>query len=265
MKTYLLFLVFSFSGFLHGIVEAPENGTKPHSQVQFYKGGFDSAQSKAAAEGKLFFVDFYADWCTPCIWMDKTTFRDRLVVNAINKDFVALKVDIESEEGYKLKNRFDVTILPTILIFNSQGQLVERIEKTVSADGMKSLLKFHNNPRNKIVRTHKVNTRPGTTVKEKEIQQSDTEISDMYKRYQTLEKFRTNYKLQIGSYYNHESAFDKVNDLKKDFLEPIIVLTDYFDNATQYKVLMGEFQTLEEAESFRKILQRDFQIESIVY
>ena len=48
-------------------------------------------------------------------------------------------------------------------------------------------------------------------------------------------------------------------------MEPIIVLNDYVDNMTQYKVMMGEFQTIEEAEGFRKILQRDFGIKAVIH
>ena len=79
------------------------------------------------------------------------------------------------------------------------------------------------------------------------------------------EKFRTNYKLQVGNHMNYKSAFEQVKGLKDQFIEPIVVMNDYVNNKTQYKVLLGEFKTITEAESFRKILTRDFDIDAIVY
>ena len=128
------------------IVPAIEN---TDNTVNYFQGSFDGGKSKAGVEGKLFFVEFYADWCTPCKWMDKTTFRDANVVGLLNDNYVALKMDIESSEGTNLKSQYAIRMLPTILIFNSQGEMVERVEKTLSPDAMTSLLSFHNNPTNK--------------------------------------------------------------------------------------------------------------------
>jgi rare lipoprotein A len=79
------------------------------------------------------------------------------------------------------------------------------------------------------------------------------------------EKFRTNYKLQVGNHMDYAVAFEQVEKLRGQFIEPIIVMNDYVNNKTQYKVLLGEFKTIAEAESFRKILDKDFKIDSIVY
>lgn len=232
----------------------------PDNQVIYFQGTFESGKNKAATEGRLFFVEFYADWCTPCKWMDKTTFRNTDVVTLLNTNYVPLKLDIESEEGTALKEKFSVRMLPTILIFNSKGEMVERVEKTLSSESMVSLLDFHNNTKNKIVISHKVNTSPGVYSENR-----GPNLNHLYNQYQIAEKFRTNYKLQLGNYTNYTEAFDKVQELKEIFLEPIIVLNSCVENTTQYKVLMGEFKTLDEAESFRKILKTDFKMDSIVY
>ena len=232
----------------------------PEENVKFFQGSFESGKSKAGTEGKLFFVEFYADWCTPCKWMDKTTFKNKDVVNLLNSNYVALKMDIESSEGSNFKEKFSVRLLPTILIFNSKGDMVERIEKTLSSESMISLLDYHNNSQNKIIISHNLNTSPSVYSETR-----GPSLNNLYSQYQIAEKFRTNYKLQLGSYFDYNDAFDKVRDLKEIFLEPIVVLNSYVDNTTQYKVLMGEFKTIEEAESFRKILETDFELNSIIY
>ena len=88
------------------ITGTSNKNTNPVNSVRFYSGSFENAKEKAGTEGKLFFVEFYADWCTPCKWMDKTTFRDKDVVNQLNENYVPLKMDIESGEGTNLKQQF---------------------------------------------------------------------------------------------------------------------------------------------------------------
>ena len=255
LLTALYFSSFSVSGMAG--TAAPEMGTD--NTVKFHNGSFESAKAKASEEGKLFFVEFYADWCTPCKWMDKTTFRDQDVVNMMNSNYVALKLDIETEEGSDLKNQYSVRMLPTIIIFNANGEMIERVEKTLSPESMKSLLSFHEAEDTRILVTYPFNSSP-----RQQASDEDREMEELYSQYLQRERFRTNYKLQIANYTDYTEAFKKVNELSETFMEPIIVLNDYVDNMTQYKVMMGEFQTIEEAEGFRKILQRDFGIKAVI-
>jgi len=236
------------------------NVVNPDNTVKYFQGSFDNAKSKAGEEGKLFFVEFYADWCTPCKWMDKTTFRNENVVNILNNNYVALKMDIESTEGSLLKHQYSVRMLPTILIFNSEGEIVERVEKTLSSDSMVSLLSFHDNPVNRKVFNHEENSSPSVYEENR-----GPNLDNLYSQYQMAERFRTNYKLQIANYFNYTDAYEKVKELKEEFVEPIVVLNTYMDNTTQYRVLMGEFKSIEDAESFRKVLKSDFEIDSIIY
>ena len=227
----------------------------------FYEGTYESAKAKAGEEGKLFMVDFYANWCTPCKWMDKTTFKDDQVKKLLSENYVSLKIDIDQPEGYDLKEQFDVTMLPTILIFNSQGKMVERIEKTLTAESLSTILTFHNHSKNKVVQKHVVNTSPKRSIS---APQNTSTLSDVYEKYREQTNRKLNYRVQIANYSDYEEAFVRVNELRDQFFEPIIVLNDYVDGATIYKVLLGEFKTIEEAESFRVILKNDFQIDGII-
>ena len=242
------------------LANSTTNGSTPSNNVKFFAGSFDNAKAKAGNEGKLFFVQFYADWCTPCKWMDKTTFRDSEVINQLNENYVPLKLDIESNEGVELKTQFEVKILPTILIFNSKGRMIERVEKTLSSESMTTLLDFHNNPENRIITRHSYNTSPITTGGER-----GPSLNNLFTQYQMAERFRTNYKLQVGFYFNYLDAHNKVKALREKFAEPVVVLNEYVENKTQYKVLMGEFKTMNEAESYRKILKKNHKIDAIIY
>ncbi len=235
-------------------------GTTPSNNVKFFAGSFDHAKATAGSEGKLFFVEFYADWCTPCKWMDKTTFKDVAVVNQLNDNYVPLKLDIESSEGQDLKTQYEVKILPTILIFTSKGRMIERIEKTLSSESMNSLLTFHDNPENRVIINHNFNTSPVSAGEDR-----GPSLNNLFSQYKIAERFRSNYKLQVGFYNNYIEAHKRVKALKENFAEPIVVMNQYVENTTQYKVLMGEFKTMNEAESYRKLLKNNHQIDAIIY
>ncbi len=236
--------------------------TEPSNKVNFFAGSFEHAKAKAGSEGKLFFVEFYADWCTPCKWMDKTTFQNETVATQLNSNYVPLKLDIESMEGQDLKKQYEVNILPTILIFNSQGRMIERIEKTLSSESMISMLSFHNNPENRIVVNHSINRSP---FKIGESETRDPQLEHLYQQYNLAENFRSNYKLLVGNYFDYTEAHFKVKELQESFDAPVIVMNQYIENTTQYKILLGEFKTVAEAEEFRNKLKEDHGIETTIY
>lgn len=126
----------------------------------FFKGSFEEAKIIAQEEGKLFLVSFYADWCTPCNWMDETTFPDSTVQHLLNENYISFRVDIDDPEGYALKEKFALRYLPTILIFNTQSKLLLRIEETLSPVQMIQALEKYNSDENKLVIKHALNTSP---------------------------------------------------------------------------------------------------------
>ncbi|MFT5512466.1 MAG: thiol:disulfide interchange protein, partial [Bacteroidia bacterium] len=51
------------------------------AQVVFEDISFTKAIAKANNEHKYVFLDFRADWCKPCIEMERTTFQDTTIGN----------------------------------------------------------------------------------------------------------------------------------------------------------------------------------------
>ena len=72
-------------------------------------------------------LDFRADWCRTCIMYEKTTFKDQEVRKELLKS-TPVFADITSEEApaHNLLNEFEVTGVPTILIFKN-GRLTKKI------------------------------------------------------------------------------------------------------------------------------------------
>lgn len=80
---------------------------------------FDAAR----AEGKPIVLDFYADWCIPCLELDRSTFTDPDVIEAMDA-YVRFKVDLtnfDSPESEALRQQFDVAGVPTILFLDAEG------------------------------------------------------------------------------------------------------------------------------------------------
>ena len=77
---------------------------------------------KARASGKPVLVDFYADWCLDCVRMDKTTFLEPTVHNALT-DWALIKVDVTqtNADSEAVKQYFDVFGPPATLFFKADG------------------------------------------------------------------------------------------------------------------------------------------------
>ncbi|MEM1323484.1 MAG: thioredoxin family protein [Bacteroidota bacterium] len=108
-------------------------------------------KQSALAEGKLFFMIFGAKWCLPCKVMEKTTFQDTELKAYIAEHYLSLKVDVDDFDGYNLKQIYQVKALPTLLIFNSQGEVLERLEASMSATTLMEQLQKYNLPEHRSV------------------------------------------------------------------------------------------------------------------
>lgn len=369
-------------------------------QSNFFKGSVEDARSKASQEGKLFLLDFYADWCTPCNWMKETTYTDDTVLALLKNDYVAIKVNIDDLEGFNLKERYQVKYLPTILIFNSQSQLLLRVEETLSPSQMIQALKKYNVEEHKIAIRHDVNISPtessvslqdqlditdstsmsktpgvesnsiktqdkneakpdispdsstvntiiqakiqeiqslkkddylklnlkedadigsiesanhipelkASEVKQKEVEtaneneseetnennavskaianepnasnkesdkelpqekismriEQDQDLDHKLGNFKYTKKITKKYRLQVGVYSKFTNTYKIVNDLKSKFADPVIVLNDSINGKVMYRVFLGEFYEVGEAETFQKMILSKYNLQSVI-
>src|SRR4030095_10936907 len=92
--------------------------------IEFFHGTWDEALQKAKAEDKLIFVDAFTTWCGPLKNMAANTFPDPAVGEVFNKNFIAMKIDMEKEMGLEFRKKFPVTAYPTLFFIDYDQEVV---------------------------------------------------------------------------------------------------------------------------------------------
>jgi len=80
---------------------------------------YEQALVEASKDGRLVFLDFYADWCPPCRRLDATTWKDPQVIAWLEEHAVPLKID--AERWTDLAARFEVEAYPTLIFVDASG------------------------------------------------------------------------------------------------------------------------------------------------
>lgn len=88
-------------------------GASAQDGIQFDHSSWNEVKAKAAKENKLIFVDFYTQWCGPCLAMAEDVFVLESVGNFFNANFINAKIDAENGEGIELAKRYGVRSYPT--------------------------------------------------------------------------------------------------------------------------------------------------------
>lgn len=142
---WLLICTFIFVALRCGmtIIESVHPPT-PTSEIQWR-----SPEQITEAErhgNKLFFYDFAAEWCDPCIQMNKTAFQSKDVVAILNEEFIPIKVvDRKREDGknnprtQSLEDQFNVEAFPTIVVTVPNGS---KISDHLGAAGTQAMKKY---------------------------------------------------------------------------------------------------------------------------
>lgn len=81
---------------------------------------------QAAESNQAVIIDFYADWCIPCLELERATFTDQNVIEA-TLPMKRLKVDLtnfDSPESEALRRQYNIAGVPTIVFLDESGNEV---------------------------------------------------------------------------------------------------------------------------------------------
>jgi len=247
-------------------------------KVDFFKGSLNVVKNKAATEGKLYFVDFVASWCMPCRWMDETTFTDPALVKYVEDNYIPVKVDIDDFDGYAYKQVYGIKLLPSILIFNSKGEIVDRYEESLPPSKLLAILKKHNTAANRVktktaapVAKPTVNrpkleptptpaTKPKPTAKptpppatkpSKPAASTVVSTGEGLYRFKVSRQASKGYSVQVGVFGDYGNVLIEAAKLEKKFKEPVLVHIAQLNGKKVYRVMIGEFSNPSSATEFR--------------
>ncbi|HHN77162.1 MAG TPA: thioredoxin [Phycisphaerales bacterium] len=87
----------------------------------FSREPYEQAKALAAKQEKLFFVKGTAEWCGPCKMMDRTTFKDKRVIEWLTSHAVSVAVDVDKQP--KIAQLLRIRAMPTMILFRGDEEL----------------------------------------------------------------------------------------------------------------------------------------------
>jgi len=92
----------------------------------YWEKDLDKAKARAVAENKPLLLHFYGNSCPPCQLMERDIFPNARVIEKLNADFVAVKID--TSRSPHLMNQYGVRQIPTDIFLSPSGEkLYERV------------------------------------------------------------------------------------------------------------------------------------------
>lgn len=99
---------------------------------------YESGMARGKFEKKKVFLYFHAQWCTYCLEMERTTFKDPAVIAALNRNFIPIRVDSERETApaalYRVKG------LPDLWFLAESGEVIGHRPGFIPAEQLMKIL-----------------------------------------------------------------------------------------------------------------------------
>ena len=262
---------------------------KPASTiVQFAAADWENSKSRAMTEGKLYFVDFDASYCATCRNMDESTYMSERLASYINKNVVAVRIDVQDFDGVMWSQQYEVEALPTMLIFNEQGELVKRIVGYQSADDLieefSAIKTLNPVPVPSIGNTPVPTPTPTPAPIAADQPMSKTNASNNPSAALTITSNTTSnvavapnpastgfglyeiavrkqeskgHGVQVGVFSSYETVLSQASVFKRRYSKKTLIHIDKYNGSVVYKLILGTFNSKREAAYFRNDLRRD--------
>ncbi|MBF0111359.1 MAG: thioredoxin fold domain-containing protein [Desulfamplus sp.] len=134
--TVAMLLVIAIS--LMSLMPPPVDGASGGISWQTHDKGIPMAKEQK----KKIFVYFHAEWCGYCRKMEGGTFKDKAVIDYLNANFIAIKVDSDVET--KVAESYAVRGLPTCWFLKANGDKLSNMPGYIDEKRLLTILKYVN-------------------------------------------------------------------------------------------------------------------------
>jgi thioredoxin-related protein len=216
--------------------------------VPFFQGRFLDLKVQARQFEKPFFVNFYTSWCSPCQNLDNFTFTSPELTSYVKQHYLAYSVDAEGlqGDGVELAQRFDVIFYPTILVFNSRGEVMEKLTGYQTASQLLQVLKKHEKAASPPViplnNQRQQDSGIGTSRTETPVTPLPVGSLGLYSL-SVSPQARQGYGLQVGVYGDYANVLQEVAKLEASQDEEVLVSINQLKGKTVFKLILGPFST----------------------
>lgn len=89
--------------------------------------GLEDGLALAAAQDKPVLANMSAIWCSSCRTFDSKVLADSSVRAEIERDYVFVRIEYDSDEGESFRERYGVKGFPVTLVLEPDGELVKQV------------------------------------------------------------------------------------------------------------------------------------------
>ncbi|MES2800042.1 MAG: thioredoxin family protein [Bacteroidota bacterium] len=118
------------------------SATTSYANINFETVDIESVFEKAKASERFIFVEFSAEHCGPCVWMETNVFSDPQVARFVNINFIPVKSNGISVNSKFEKYKYNIQMFPTILFLAPDGEEIARIEGKTDAVNLEEIARL---------------------------------------------------------------------------------------------------------------------------
>ena len=109
-------------------------------QISFRQASYNQCKTTAISSQLPFVVYVTARWCLNCKLMEETTFRSQGLQMAVDGKYNTYKIDFDSHAAKEWKEKFGIRSVPAFLVFDENGAMVQRVDKSLTSTKIIDLL-----------------------------------------------------------------------------------------------------------------------------